>query len=240
MQRMDSTQIASNIVSASRLQLLVEAVQRVYRILSETEKERLAETFATYIQDESGHYTYHVKGQEAVQAHLQEIGLAIHSLLMDLQARYAAESAYQVLKRIFNDNYHLLESGPNPKQNQELTSSCLQSVDDLEATYRTKGESHYKGYVANITETCDPQNKAQLITKVQVAPNNIEDAQLLAEALPDLKERTSLDTLITDGGYGSPEVDKILQDHRVEQIQTAIRGRIPSSEKLNLADFKVK
>jgi hypothetical protein len=33
MQRMDSTQIASNIVSASRLRLLVESVQRVERIL---------------------------------------------------------------------------------------------------------------------------------------------------------------------------------------------------------------
>jgi hypothetical protein len=37
MQRMDSTQIASNIVSASRLQLLVEGLQRVERILSEAQ-----------------------------------------------------------------------------------------------------------------------------------------------------------------------------------------------------------
>ncbi|MBM3180946.1 MAG: hypothetical protein FJZ86_11395 [Chloroflexi bacterium] len=46
MQRMDSTQIASNIVSASRLQLLVEALQRLERILSEADQVRLAETFA--------------------------------------------------------------------------------------------------------------------------------------------------------------------------------------------------
>jgi hypothetical protein len=46
MQRMDSTQIASNIVSASRLQLLVAAIQRVERILSEGDKVRLAESFA--------------------------------------------------------------------------------------------------------------------------------------------------------------------------------------------------
>ena len=38
MQRMDSTQIASNIVSASRLQLLVESLIRVERILSATAK----------------------------------------------------------------------------------------------------------------------------------------------------------------------------------------------------------
>ena len=41
----------------------------------------------------------------------------------------------------------------------------------------------------------------QLITKVQVAPNNVEDTQLRDGALPDLEERTDLETLYTDGGY---------------------------------------
>ena len=67
----DSTQIASNIVSASRLQLLVEAVQRVERILNEADKVRLAETFAPYTQDRAGHYTYRGKGKEVVQERLQ-------------------------------------------------------------------------------------------------------------------------------------------------------------------------
>ncbi len=62
--------------------------------------------------------------------------------------------------------------------------------------------------MANITETCDPENDLQLVTKVQVAPNNIDDTQLLAEALPELKERTDLDTLYTVGGYGSPEMER--------------------------------
>jgi hypothetical protein len=74
MQRMDSTQIASNIVSASRLQLLVEAIQRVERILTEADKARLAESFAPYTADSAGHYTDRVKGKEAVQEHLQRSG----------------------------------------------------------------------------------------------------------------------------------------------------------------------
>jgi hypothetical protein len=94
--------------------------------------------------------------------------------------------------------------------------------------------------VANITETCDPENNLQLVTKVQVAPNNIDDTKLLAEVLPELKERTDLDTLYTDGGYGSPEMDKALAEEQVEHIQTAIRGRKPSPEKLHLSDFEIK
>ena len=240
MQRMDSTQIASNIVSASRLQLLVASIQRVERMLTEADRVRLSETFAAYIKDSAGHYTYRVKGKEAVREHLQKIGQTIHALLQDLKSAYAAETAYQVLERIFADNFHLLETGPRVKENTEITSDCLQSVDDLEATYRTKGTGHYKGYVANITETCDPENEIQLITKVQVAPNNVDDGQLLAEALPNLKDRTSIETMLTDGGYGSEVSDEALQEQAVTLIQTAIRGAQPSAEKFSLSDFVIE
>ena len=240
MQRMDSTQIASNIVSASRLQLLVEAVRRVERILNEADRARLLETFAPYVKDSAGHYAYRVKGREAVQEHLQNIGQTIHALLPDLKSAYADELAYQVLERIFADNFNLLETGLRVKDNAELTSACLQSVDDLEASYRTKGARHYKGYVANITETCDPANEIQLITKVQVAPNNVDDGQLLAEALPNLKERAAIETMITDGGYGGEVSDEALQEQGVTLIQTAIRGAQPSADKFSLSDFVIE
>ena len=240
MQRMDSTQLASNIVSASRLRLLVEAVQRLERVLNEADRARLSETFAPYIQDSAGHYTYRVKGKQAQQEHLQQIGQTIHALLQELKSAYATELAYQVLGRIFAENFNLLESGPRAKENTEITSACLQSVDDLEASYRTKGSGHYKGYVANITETCDPENEIQLITKVQVAPNNVDDGQLLAEALPNLKERTAVEIMITDGGYGSEVSDDALQEQEVTLIQTAIRGVQPSADKFSLSDFVIE
>jgi len=123
------------------------------------------------------------------------------------------------------------------KENSEITSACLQSVDDLEATYRTKGKGHYKGYVVNLTETCDPENEIQLITKVQVAPNNVDDGQLLAEALPNLKERTGVETMITDGGYVGEASDAALQAQGVNLIQTAIRGLQPTPDKFHLSDF---
>jgi hypothetical protein len=240
MQRMDSTQIASNIVSASRLQLLVEGLQRVERILNESDRARLVENFAPYIRDSAGHYTYRVKGKEAIQEHLQRIGKSIHTLLQELRPTYNAESAFQVLERLFAENFNLVESQAHPKANEEISSGCLQSVDDLEATYRTKGSAHYKGYVANLTETCDPQNGIQLITKVQVAANNVDDSQLLADALPNLKARSDLETMITDGGYGSEASDTALQTEQVSLIQTAIRGRSPSPDKLHLSTFNIK
>lgn len=239
-QRMDSTQIASNILEMSRLQLLVEAVQRVQRSLSEDDQPRYAETFAPYVQGHSGQYVYRIKGQAATQTHLQQIGEVIAHLLEELRPGYAQEPSYQVLERFFADNFQVEDQALRPKANRELEASCLQSCDDLEATYRKKGGRTYKGYVANLSETCDPENEVQLITKVQVAANNTNDNSLLLEALPDLKNRTSLETLYTDGPYAGPEVDQALRQHQVEQIQTGINGRILDPTKLYLADFEIE
>jgi len=239
-QRMDSTQIASNIMDMSRLQLLVEALQRVYRILSEADQKHYSETFAPYLQGHSGQYVYRIKGKGETEEHLQRIGEVICHLLDGLKADYAQEPAYQVLQRFFDDNFRLETAQVRTKTNQELESGSLQSVDDLEATYRKKGQKKYKGYVANLTETCDPENKLQLITKVQVAPNNTNDNDLLVEALPDLKERTGLQRLYTDGPYAGPKVDEVLQTCQVEQIQTGINGKVPAPDKLHLADFEIQ
>ena len=76
--------------------------------------------------------------------------------------------------------------------------------------------------------------------QTQTAPNSTDDSQLLAEALPNLKERTDLKTLYSDGGFGGPQADPVLQEQKVELVQTAIRGRQPDPAKLHLADFEIK
>jgi len=238
-QRMDSTQIASNIRSMSRLQLLVEVLQRVHRMLTEEKQGYYAEVFAPYIQGHAGQYVYHLKGQDTNE-HLQKIGEVMQYLLAELQSSYAQEPVYRMFERVFGEHYLVEEKVLKTKLDKELSASSLQSPDDLEATYREKNKKHYKGYVANLTETCDPTNDLQLVTKVQVAANSVDDAKLMEEALPNLKERTELDTLYTDGAYGSPNADQTLRNNQVEQIQTAIRGRAPSTEKLNLSDFEIK
>jgi hypothetical protein len=61
-----------------------------------------------------------------------------------------------------------------------------------------------------------------LVTDIRLAPNNIDDPQLLEETLPNLVERTDLKTLFTDGGYGCPETDKALAREKMQPVQTAI------------------
>jgi len=238
-QRMDSTQVASNIRQMGRIQLLVTVLQRVPRMLSEEDQAHYAEALAPYTQGHAGQYVYRLKGEE-IGDHLQRIGELMGQLLVELKPAYEEEPIYQVLERVFGEHFQMVEEAVHSKSNDQLSASSLQSPDDLEATYRNKRGQGYQGYTANLTETCDPENDVQLVTKVQVAPNNVDDTQLLDEALPELKERTELEMLYTDGGYGSPETDDALRENDVEQIQTAIRGRKPSAEKLQLSDFEIK
>jgi hypothetical protein len=239
-QRMDSTQLASNIVNSSRLRLLVEGTQRTHKILSEADKSRLEEIYAPYLKGSSDHYSYRVKGKDANQSHLQRVGATMQSLLKELEENYAEENSYKVLERLFSEHFKLVEKELLLKEKEEISSGSLQSVDDLEASYRKKAGESYQGYVANISETCEPKNKLQLITKVQVEPNNVDDDKMLADALAELKERTDVKKIYLDGGYGGEASDPILEDLSVEIIQTAIRGAKGQENKLHLSDFDIQ
>lgn len=236
--RMDSTQIASNICETTRLRLLVEVLQRTHRMLDEADQEHYAEAFEPYLKGQAGQYAYRVKPGES-GAHLERIGLLMHQLVDELVDKYGEHHSYQVLKRVFGEHF-VLENQDilRPKAGEELSASSLQSPDDEEASYRQKRGKDYVGYVANITETCDPVNDLQLVTKVQVEPNTTEDAQMLAEALPGLKERTDVDELYTDGGYSSEAVDEAMTKMKVDQVQTAIKGAKPDPDTIGLEKFE--
>jgi hypothetical protein len=235
-QRMDSTQIASNIREMSRLQLLVEVLQRVHRGLNPRDQEGWADEFAPYLKGSSGQYLYRLKGRGSHQLHLETIGELMHRLVTELAEDYAQTAIYQLLVRVFGEHFSLEEAKVQPKAGQDLSASSLQSPDDLSASYRKKREEEYIGYVANAAETCHPDNDFQLILKMQTEPNTTDDALMLAEAVPELKKRTDLTEMNTDGGYGSPKVDEVMAEHGVELHQTAIRGRRPAPDKFNLAD----
>ena len=193
-QRMDSVLLGSNIRQMGRLQLLVEVMQRVQRMLSEADQARYAEIFAPYLQGHVGHYIYRLKSED-FPVHLQRIGEQMQRLLAELQPAYGEEPVYAVLARVFGEHFQVAEQIVKTIEAKDLSAQSLQSPDDLEATYREKRGQGYQGYSANLTETCAPENPFQLITKTQTAPNCTDDSQLLAEALPNLKERTDLKTL---------------------------------------------
>ncbi len=242
MQRMDSTDIAANIADLSRLELLITVVQRLYRMVSAEDQARYGQCFAPYIQAGAGQYTYRLKGKEAVWAAIQRVGEVLYDLLQQLRAGYEPEAIYATAQRFFDENFVLSQQQVRAKQNHEISAGCLQSVDDLEASYRVKGGHAHKGYVANVSETCDPTNPLQLITQVSVAPNRTSDQDLLKQDVPAIQARMELHHLVNDGEYHGPSVEEVLRKAHVEQSLTALTGTLPdrSEGKKVLADFAMQ
>jgi hypothetical protein len=242
-QRMDSTQLCSNIRRYSRLQLLVEMVQRTERMLSEEERVRYADLLTPYRQGNAGQYCYRVKHSD-LDSHLQQVGQVIYRLLDELSASYADQEGYRLLQRVFSDHFELStdSTAPEPariavKPPEALRADSLQSPDDAKATYREKHGQGYRGYVVHLSETCDPDNAVQLITDVQVAPNTTDDETLLVATVPELKQRTQVDTLEVDGGYTGPESSQVCAEQGVTLNPSAIRGRAPDPATLGLDAF---
>jgi len=195
-----------------------------------------------YLKGTAGQYCYPVKANE-VDGHLVRLGQLMHELVQGLAASYGEQPTYRVLERVFDEHFALVvggeaESGQiHVKTGEELSASSLQSPDDWEATYRLKRGEGHQGYVGNLTETCDPESEVQLITMVQVAPNTTDDEQFLVEGLPELKERTDVEALWTDGGYTGPDAEEVLRQEQVEHIPTNLRGRRTAPDRLGLETF---
>jgi hypothetical protein len=234
--RMDSTLVSSNIRQMSRLQLLVEVLQRVWRMLSEADQTCYEGDFEAYTRGTSGQYTYHIESGTA-STHLEKIGYVMRRLVDELAETYGDTAAYAVLVRVYGEHFTEESARIRLKTGEELRADSLQSPDDLEATYRKKRGEGHQGYVTNVTETCHPDNDVQLVVKVQTEANNTDDAAMLNEAVPNLVERTDVDEFHTDGGYNSPETDETLNAHHIEQYQTAIRGGKSADDRLSVSDF---
>jgi hypothetical protein len=243
-QRMDSVLVSSNIRQMTRLHLLVEVVQRVWWMLSEEDQAYYVEVFEPYRRGTAGQYCYRLRAEE-VAGHLAPLGQVMHRLLRELEGAYAEQPTYRMLQRVFAEHFDLVEAKTDTSEwaqvrvrdDKEQRTGNLQSPDDWDATYRVKRGQPHRGYVANLTETCDPENRAQLITKVQVDSNLTDDEDLGVEAVPDLKARTRLAVLWTDGGYAGPDAEVVFREHNVMHMPTNLRGRCPEPDRMGLASF---
>jgi hypothetical protein len=122
---MDSTQIASDICKFSRLQLLVEILQRVQRMLSERDRERYASLLAPYVATKASRYVYRLKASE-MEMRLAAIGAVMAGLVAELAAVYAQASAYGLLVRVFDEHFVWTQSEQRLKTYSEVGVRSLQ------------------------------------------------------------------------------------------------------------------
>jgi hypothetical protein len=225
-QRTDSVLIASNIRDFSRLQLLVEVLLRLHRILSEADQAELEKLLAPYLKQGSGSkYVYRLT-RDTLPDELRRLGQVYQQVWQFCRTCYAETEIFCIFQRVYTEHFTIADAAVTVVPAKELSGSIIQSPDDPEATYRTKGDTASKGYVVNAVETAHPDNDLNLLVDVAVESNTTDDAALLNSRLDGLIEKTpALNEMHGDGGFGSKETDKKFAELGMTQIQTAIKGR---------------
>lgn len=226
-QRCDSTQMGSNIRQFTRIELLVEVVLRMWRVLSEADQAKHADRFAAYVKAKtSGQFLYRLRKSEYGDT-LERLGHFYAWMAEALEADYGSTEIFRVVLRLFAEQFTRVEEKIAVRAPEEIRSDSLQSPDDVDATYREKDGESFLGFVLHATETADPENPFQLITDVVVAPNNQDDSRILHDRLPAMKEKTpDLRELHTDATYGGEDNDLRETELGIAAVQTAIRGHL--------------
>jgi len=225
-QRMDSTQVLSNLAHWTRLELLVGVLQTVYQQLTPDQQASWQPRAAPYLGKRPHQICYRIRGK-AQTAHLLTIGQLLADLEAELLTTQPPSAALPLLQRVLAEQYIREKDLPiQLRPAKEVASDSLQSPYDEDATYRVKnGKTYRGGYVINLSETVDPENPVQLVTDVQVEPNHTDDAQLLKQSLDNQIARgVAVNQITTDGGYTGPTSDAACDTHKVELRATHMRG----------------
>ena len=234
--RMDSKLIGSNIAWFSR-----------YEIIHETFRKQVSEQSAMCISDqlyrqkaldflaEDSSKTVYRSDDETLGQRLLDLGIVISHILA-----MRGEGEVSLLHRVFHEQYDVDKDGNITVRDKKLVSATsVQNPNDPDAAYRSKGGKEVKGYSTNITETCDEEDKPNLITDVQVKPANAADNGFLKDAVEDTRKVTDncIDKVIVDGAYQSKENRNLASDEEngFELVANGLQGK-PSRFDLELQD----
>lgn len=227
--RMDSKLIGSNIALYSRYEVIHQTLTTFYKSidpaipvkLSKDEKKQLAA-----ILEEEAQKTVYRSTKKELKCRLDSLGIIIFKTLKRYK-RFAGTESYQLLERVFNEQYKLLPASQvelRPKE--EITSDSLQSPHDPDCSYRNKGDQKVKGYSVNIAETASDQ-ELNLITSVDVEKANTPDTQFVEPTIAKTTDVTQqkIEKIFADGAYQSPVNDAYCEG--IDMVYSGIQGAFP-------------
>jgi len=258
--RLDSKLINSNIALCTRLDLIIETVRCFTKgldlaVLSGKLELEDYDLLVQLKEKTTTNLTYSLSKQDKSLL-LVRMGKVIKNLLLIYPQ---ATTHYADLERLYEEHYREIsktedkedkdEKGDQGidqvelKPSKEVDSSSLQSIHDPQATFRSKGhgnkKQHISGYHANITETCDEENKINLIVDVILEKANVNEDEFLLAAIASSEELFKnsqlqeeelslaqrpariIEQATTDGGYDSIENRKSMSKKNMPQWNMA-------------------
>ena len=253
--RMDSKLMGSNIAWYSRYELVHETLRlfikerRGYiykRSLSKYDLELIKS-----IEGESGDKVVYYRTKSEIGSRFLALGNLMY-LFIRLFKNYPG-GQYDILKAVFNEQYSCKEKVVLALENEQLSTSSIQSPHDPESHFRNKGGNKVKGNSINVTETCDESTEADpkvnLITDIDVKPATASDCGFMRDATNNSQKITAdaIEKVYADGAYNSPKNQEFCDDNDINFILTGLQGPkgrydlIPdkqNSDKLTVKDNK--
>ncbi len=244
-QRLDSTHIFSDMASFGRTRLMGVAIKRLltqlkrhskpdYHALDESLRNRYAPGVNQLFADTK-------KDSKSRCLLRQQVAEDMHYLIQRFadNLEHSNRDTYQALERIFYEQCEVHEENVCIKK--KTGGKVMQNPSDPDASY----DGHKgPGYQAQIAETCNPENEAQLITCAIPQTAAEADANAVEEVLADLTAKNLLpDELLVDTHYTGDDNVQLAEEKGVELV-----GPVPSGssktkdneyEQLNIDDFNV-
>ena len=216
--RMDSKLIGSNIAKQSRYTLIHKTMVLFLKHNSLTRlPKRMIARAKEYMEEDSQKTVYRSEG-DSLTVCMRQIGQFILSLLKRYEP---TASHYALLRRLFNEQFNVVDGNADLKDKNDIPGNSLQSPYDEDATYRNKGDQTVSGMVTNITETIEP-DKPSIIVSAQVETATTADCHMFRQGIENA-ERVTRDTVenaYTDGAYQSPENRDYCESHNGMRLKT--------------------
>lgn len=237
-QRKDSTHILSNMAHLSRLELFVKTISVFLKQLKDVKPGRYEqlrrELRERYIERGGGRFA-DARGSES-RRRVEQCAADAWLLLETFKAskKIRTLDGYRLLHRLFSEQCSV-EPGEQIILRSDVSGESLQSPFDPDAGYSGhKG----KGYQAQITETCEPENAVQIITHAAIESAAASDAESPVRDTEELQARgLKPDTLLADTAYCGGDNDVALRDMGVALIGPAA-GKEPGANTAQIGAFE--
>ena len=238
-QRIDSTMIQSNIKQMSRLTLLHKTLSNLVTVILKN-KETVSKELLDLVGTKEDNFSYRLNNSERKLAMVQIAEfLFYHVDRWKSHNKISKTTEYKTAERVLEEQCIIK---PNfkveIKEIKDIPQGSVQNPADPDATYRNKNNKSSTGYSVTAVETCDPDNPMQVITKIELNKNTIDDAKILSENIDELKKETNREVIIGDGAYASNESRRKCKDNKVDLFVTEIRGKKQDENILDSLDFK--
>jgi hypothetical protein len=121
-QRCDSTQVGSNIRDYTRIELLVEVVLRMWRVLGEAGQAQHRERFAPYVEAKTSGLFLHRLRRSDIDATLERLGELYAWMVEVLKADYGTTEIHRIVCRVFAENFTRVEERIAVRPGKEIGS----------------------------------------------------------------------------------------------------------------------